>query len=67
MEIIKLSESYKKQLKNLVEITVQNLEKPEWLIALSENEIEKYEMLIEKCNNEEFKDILKKRLDNAKN
>ena len=35
--------------------------------AYSENEIEKYEMLIEKCNNEEFRDILKKRLDNAKN
>ena len=40
MKIIKLSDSYKEQLKDLISVTVQNLEKPEWLITLSDKEIE---------------------------
>lgn len=41
MEIIKLSKDYNEQLINLINITVQNLEKPEWLIALTKEELEK--------------------------
>ena len=40
MKIEKLSDKHKNQLKDLIQITVKNLEKPEWLITLSDEEIE---------------------------